>query len=204
MTVVGNLSAIFGYHTKLSGTHKFYPLTCLDFRPLCKGEVTVLWAGLAKSDEGRCLGQAINMSQVPTELSLYQFNGCGCGWGACCKKSYPARGARSDLFWRIRDADQHRRSRAEHGNAFFFDELKDERRFNFAKANMGHTPGCVNPGEGPAVCMEHRQGPQIPISWGQVMMDQGSHDINVRVAVGNHDPLGPRGGPTGVIDGNEI
>ena len=69
---------------------------------------------------------------------------------------------------------------------------------------MGHTSGCVNPGESPAVCMEHRQGPQIPISWSQVMMDQGSHDINVRVAVGNHDPFRSCGGPTGVIDGDEI
>ena len=164
----------------------------------------MLRAGFAKSDERGCLGQSVNMSQFPTELSFYQFNGCCCGWGTCCKKSYSARSIRSDLFWRIRDTDQHRWSCAEHSDVFIFDELKDERRFNFAKANMGHTSGCVNPGESPAVCMEHRQGPQIPISWSQVMMDQGSHDINVRVAVGNHDPFRPRGGPTGVIDGDEI
>ena len=93
---------------------------------------------------------------------------------------------------------------AKHGDVFVFDELKDARWFNFAKANVSHAPGGVDPGERPAIRVEHGQCPQIPVTRCQMVVREGAHDVHVGISMGNHHTLGARRGAAGVVDSDEV
>ena len=164
----------------------------------------MFWAGLANCDEGRRLGEAVHVGEFPTKLSLDQLDGRSSRWCPGGEQAHSARRPHSNIFRRIGDADKHRRSRAKHRNVLVLDELEYEWWLHPAETNIGYAAGGVDPREGPPVGVKHRQSPQISIARCQVVMDQGSDDIHVSIAVGDHDPLGPCRCSTGVVDGEEI
>ena len=70
---------------------------------------------------------------------------------------------------------------------------------------MGAADRGDDPGEGPAVGVEHRQRPEIPLLRRRhVHVDQRPDRVHVRVAVGDHHALRPPGGAAGIVDGQEI
>ena len=69
---------------------------------------------------------------------------------------------------------------------------------------MCHAARRVDPGKGPAVGVEHRQGPEIPVGRREMLMNEGPHDVHVGVAMGDHHALGPRRRAAGVIDGQQV
>ena len=69
---------------------------------------------------------------------------------------------------------------------------------------MYDTAGCVDPGKRPAVRVKHGQGPKGSIAWSQVVMSKGTHDIHIRVAMGDHYSLGTCCCSASVVDRDEI
>src|SRR5271166_7078412 len=94
--------------------------------------------------------------------------------------------------------------RAKGGNRLASDQLEDHRRINFAKADMARAARRDSPNEGPSVGMKHRQRPQVPIFWGHLKMRQRAENVEVGVAVRDHDAFGACSRAAGVIDGDQI
>ena len=121
---------------------------------------------LADGDERRGLGQAVDVRDRPAELALDPLDRRAppAARRRSRTRTPSARAARA-LGGRVRDADQHGRRRAQHrdaprarssSNTFAGSTL---RRQTCARADRGHGPD-----ERPAVGVEHRQRPQIPIA----------------------------------------
>ena len=69
---------------------------------------------------------------------------------------------------------------------------------------MGAAGGGDGPGVGPAVGVEHGQGPQIPVLHPHRQVQERPHDVEGGVPVGDHHPFGPRRGPACVVDRQQI
>ena len=78
--------------------------------------------------------------------------------------------------------------------------MEDEGWLDPAQADMSHAACSVDPSEGPAVGVEHRQRPEVPVRRCQVMMGEGAHDVHVGVAMGDHHAFWARRRAAGVID----
>src|SRR6516165_6419124 len=99
------------------------------------------------------------MSQLPAKLSLDQLYGCR-GWrGPGSEQSNTARRPGPKFFRRVRYADEHCRSGAEHRDVLVLDKLKNLPWFDTPQAYICHAAGRVDPGERPPIRVEHRQSP---------------------------------------------
>ena len=144
------------------------------------------------------------MRQLPAELSFDQLYRYRCGWCPGSEEPNTARRIGPEFFWRVRYADEHCRSGAKHRDVLVLDKLEDLPWFDAPQAYICHAAGRVDPGERPSVRVEHRQGPEVPVSRREVVVDERSHDIQVRVTVGDHHPFWARRRSARVIDGEEI
>ena len=144
------------------------------------------------------------MGQLPAELALDQLDGGGRRRRSGREQPNAARRTGAHLRRRVGDADQHGRRRAEHGDALVLDQLVDQLRLDAPQAHVGHAARGVDPGERPAVGVEHRQRPQIAIGRRQVMMHERAHDVHVGVAMRDHHALGPRRRAARVVDGEQV
>ena len=158
----------------------------------------------ADGDQWRGFGEAVSLGQFPAEFALDGFDGRRRRGSAGGEQPYALGRFGPDLLGRVCDADEHRGRRAEHGDPFVPDQPQDASRFDLPQADMSHAAGGVDPGEGPAVDVEHRQCPQIPVAGLQVMVSQDAHHVHVGIAVGEHHALGARGGTARIVDGEQV
>ena len=70
-----------------------------------------------------------------------------------------------------RETDEYGRCGAEHRHTFVADEREGARRLDAAQTDVRATHGGDDPDEGPAVRVEHRQGPEVAVRGCHVEMD---------------------------------
>src|SRR5437868_4953489 len=98
----------------------------------------MLRPGFAEGDQRCRLGQSVNMRQLPAELSLDQLYCCCRGWRPGREQPNAAWRPGADFVWRIRNADEHRRSGAEHRDVLVLDQLEDLPWFYAPQTDICH------------------------------------------------------------------
>ena len=84
------------------------------------------------------------------------------------------------------------------------DQLEHARGIDLAQAHVRRADGRDDPGERPAIRVEHRQRPQVAIGHAHRQMHQHADAVHVGVAVRDHHALRPRRGPARVVDRQQI
>ena len=84
------------------------------------------------------------------------------------------------------------------------DQLPDELGVHRAHGHVARRDRGDRPREAPAVAVEHRQRPQVGRVVAQAGHDHLVQRVQVRAAVGVLHPLGPPGGPGGVVDRDRL
>src|SRR5262245_4393131 len=70
-TIARHVPARFVHDPQLARCDQLYALSSLDPRPVGRRELGVLRPGLADSDEGRCLGETINLRYDNAQLIIH-------------------------------------------------------------------------------------------------------------------------------------
>ena len=164
----------------------------------------MLRARFADGDERRRFGQPVELYQLPAEVSFHPLNGRGRGRRPGGDDADVARCANPDLLGRVGQHDQHlgaaqrieMRSRATSSNTSAASSFG---RQTCTAADRGDRPR-----ERPAVGVEHRQRPEIPISGCHRQVDECADDVHVGVAVRDHHALRPRRRSARVVDRQEV
>ena len=116
----------------------------------------------------------------------------------------PLGACRAQLLGRVGDADEHGWRGAQHRRPLRGGQLEHPSRLDLAQAHVGAAHRGHGPNEGPAVGVEHGQGPQVAIGARHVDVDQCADHVHVGVAMRDHHALGPRGRTAGVVDGQQV
>src|SRR5215207_3286880 len=111
----------------------------------------MLRSRLANGDERRCLGQSVDLGDLPTEFA---FDAADRGRGrrsAGRDHTHPSGELAAIFRWRAGQPDQHRRSRAEEAGVFAANELEHTLRLDPSETYMPRPHRRDDPGEGPTV-----------------------------------------------------
>ncbi len=90
------------------------------------------------------------------------------------------------------------------GDALRFDEREDRGRIDFRKAHVGSARCGYRPRIGPAVAVEHGEGPEIDAFRPQVCVEHFAERILVRAAMRVHHALRATGRAARVVDGDDV
>ena len=176
----------------------------LDLGACRRGEGGVLGARLANADKRGRLGEAVDLRDRPAEFLLDALDGVGGGRRTAREHADAARRRGAQFGARARDRDDHRGGGADHRDALFHEVRIDAWGVGLAQADVGGADGGGDPDEGPAVGVEHRQRPEIPVGARHAVVHEDPDGIYPGVSVGDHHPLGLRGRAAGVIDREEV
>ena len=159
---------------------------------------------LADGNERRGLGHAVDVRDRPSELLLDPLDRGGrrrCSSGDDADALRQGRVARRR---RIRNRDQHGRRGAHHRDRLRLHQREHRGWIEFAQADVGRSHCRRDPHERPAIGMEHRQGPQVPVVRLHRQMQQRADDVQVGVPVRDHHAFRARRRAAGVIDRDQV
>ena len=105
---------------------------------------------------------------------------------------------------RVRDHVHHDRRAAHVGHAMLGERLKNRAGLDLAQADVGSGLQGHAPGEGPAVAVEHRQGPEIDRVQADVAGQRLADRVQIGAAVMDHDALGMARGAGGVVEADRL
>ena len=159
---------------------------------------------LTNRDEGRGLGQPVDLRDRPTQLAFDALDRGGRrGRSGGHDADAPAR-APPHLFGRAGDADEHGGSRTQHGHGLACHEVEDRHRVDLREADVRRARRRDRPDERPAVGVKHGQRPEVAILDAHRVVEQRADHIRPRVAVRDHHALGPRGRAARVVDRDQV
>src|SRR5919112_1040086 len=90
------------------------------------------------------------------------------------------------------------------GYVLGFEEIPDPARLDLSQTHVGPCNGRDRPGVGPAVAVEHRQGPQVPGLVVHLRLDNVAQGAQVGATVGVHHALRLPRSPGGVVYGDGL
>ena len=105
---------------------------------------------------------------------------------------------------RVRDHVHHDRRAAHVGHAMLGERLEDRPGLDLAQADVGAGLQGHAPGEGPAVAVEHRQGPEIDRMQADVAGQRLADRVQIGAAVMDHDALGMARRAGGVVEADRL
>ncbi len=108
------------------------------------------------------------------------------------------------LLGRVDQHGQHHGRPAHVRHPLALDQLEDPGRFDLPQADMGGADRGHGPGEGPAVAVEHRQGPEIDRARIEAEDQGAAHGVQEGAAVVIDDALGIAGRARGVAERDRV
>ena len=191
-------------HAQLARGNQLDALPGFDRGSLVDREGRVFRPLFADGDERRCLSQSVNVGNRPAKFFFESLDGGRSGRRTGGDNSNSFRREATHIFRRIRQRNQNRRRRAEHGYLLVRHQFEDSARLDFAQTDVSRARGSYRPDESPAVGVKHRQRPEITIGTSHGLMDQRADRIHPGVAVSDHHALRARSCAAGVIDREQI
>jgi hypothetical protein len=189
LAVAAYFTTVRADNAQLSGCDKLNPLPRLQSSTLFRGQPAVCLQRFADRNERGCLGQTVELRDLPSQVALDAFDRFGCRRRSSRQHPHSTANAAPQVPGRIRNPNQDCGSGAEKTHRFPVDQLQYRPRINFPDTNMSGSNGCHGPNESPSVRMKHGQCPEIAVGCSHMDMNQGARDVDIRIPVRDHDAL---------------
>ena len=181
------------------------PCRALITGALARRQRRVLGPRLADGDEGRGLGQPVDVRDLqPSSPSMRSMVAAAGGAPAVSTRTPRGTSARDSS-----GAFASPMSTVGAAQSMVIRSRRDRARRHgagstFAQADVRAADGRDGPDEGPAVGVKHRQRPQVAIGRGHVEVHQRADAVHPGVAMRDHHALRPRRRAARVVDGEQI
>src|SRR6266542_948047 len=187
--------------------HRGYPRAGQPARPFRRIQSVPVPGGAVDGQEGRSLGETVDLDELPAQLRLDALDGLRRRWRARDDHSHSPAPRHLDPLGPAR------RRRVEHGSddggrgieerhSFRGDPAQDLLAVDLADDDLACPDARDRIRHAPAIAVEGRQGMEVDVAVGHAEMPPERHGIEPEVAVGELHPLGPRGGARRVVDGD--
>ena len=172
-------------------------------RTLVGGKRVPLSARAVEGEERRCLGEPVELDELPAEFGFDALDGARWRRGAGDHHAHAvaARDRTVPVKRGVEHRTHHRGRATHHVHAVLGHTAQDLRAADLAQHDLPRAHARKNERHSPAVAVECRQRVQVNIAVARAEMEAEGDGVDPQIAVRELHALGPRGGAAGVVDG---